>query len=129
MEKIFQTLSVFNNVTLTRSQWFIIMTTAGCKMNNMLWKAFCNIVLKKNKWNFTLRGLSMELLEDVYEEYSNITRNYSKKYNDKKSQKKWEEARKRAEVSKKQTLSVRKPMVFNADGTVLTIETYREWRD
>lgn len=138
MEKIFQTLSVFNNVTLTKSQWFIIMTTAGCKMNNILWKAFCNIVLEKNKWNFTMRGLSLELLNNVYEEYSNIVRGYSKKAYDKKVQEKWEkkayeEAHKRDEVAKrkqeqKQGLSVRRPMVFNSDGTVLTIETYREWK-
>lgn len=138
MEKIFQTLSVFNNVTLTKSQWTIIMVAAGVNLNNMLWKAFCNIVLEKNKWNFTLRGLSIETLKEVYAEYSSITRGYSQKSYNKKKQREWEEkareaARKREaeKKAKKQALRLNRPMVFNPDGTVAPLEEYTpcEWLD
>ena len=138
MEKIFQTLSVFNNVTLTKSQWTIIMTAAGINLNNMLWKAFCNIVLEKNKWNFTLRGLSMETLKDVYAEYTSIMRGYSQKsYNKKKENvrkeqeaKAKEEARKRAEAMRMKIV-LKRNYVFNPDGTVAPIEEYdpTAWRD
>ena len=138
MDKIFQTLSVFNNVTLTKSQWTIIMTAAGINLNSYLWKAFCTVILEKNKWSFTLRGLSMETLKEVYTEYSSLMRKNNQKAYDKKKQKEWEEkareaARKREaeKKAKKQALSLNRPMVFNPDGTVAPLEEYTpcKWLD
>lgn len=119
MDRIFETLSVFNNVTLTKSQWLIIMKAAGCPKSAHLWKAFRNYVLEKTGYNFyTLRGLSVELLEIIWNEYSTVNRaNVKKSFN-----------------KKKRIAAARKPITpkryaVNLDGTVILFNDYKAWHE
>lgn len=127
MDRIFKTLSVFNNVTLTKSQWLIIMEAAGCPKSSHLWRAFRKYVLEKTGWNFyTLRGLSEELLEIIWKEYSIINRaNVKKSFYKKKARKE------RNKLAAERKAYIPKRYVINPDGTITLFDDYdpEAWRN
>ena len=128
MEKIFQILSEFENVTLRKSQWLIIMKAAGCPKSMFLWEAFRNIVLERSGYYYTMRGLTFNVLCSIWNEYNRKNRESVKKvYDKKKEQKKFEERKKIAQAKAAEARN--RKYAINPDGTIVLFSDYLSWQD
>lgn len=78
-QKIAKNLSQFNNISLTKSQWEIILKGCGCPKSPHLWTALRDNNLSKQGRIYTLIDLNTETFNKVWEVYTLKNREFVKK--------------------------------------------------
>lgn len=66
-------LSLFNNITMSLTQWNIVLKGCGCPNAGYLKQVLRERVLKKTTNGYTLTGINQESFAHIWEEY--CTRN------------------------------------------------------
>ena len=91
---IVEKLSQFNNMSLTKKQWGIILKGCGCPKSEHFWRALREHSLQKNNRVFTLTDMTTESFKTVWNTYCKINRAGAlKTYYKKKAIKEIEERR------------------------------------
>ena len=93
VQEIAKHLSMFNNKTLTKTQWEIVLKGCGCPKSTLFWKCIRdNNLIKYNK-AYTLIDINEESFDIVWSNYCSTNRASVKKSYDK--QKAYNKARER----------------------------------